>query len=71
MSEIPHEKCHRCGTLSVAERTAPVDHTINGRTVTVEADRHRYCWGCGNITYRGKMLRENQQAIRKLLEVSQ
>ncbi len=56
-------KCHRCGEAAVTERVAPVTHKIKQRDVFIEKDRHLYCKACGNISYRGQMLSDNQRAI--------
>jgi putative zinc finger/helix-turn-helix YgiT family protein len=64
MISMPTEiVCAECGGVQVHERVAPITHKIGRREVTVVADRHLSCPDCGNISYRGSMLSENQRAI--------
>ncbi|CAK0768536.1 HTH-type transcriptional regulator / antitoxin MqsA [uncultured Gammaproteobacteria bacterium] len=59
--------CPECGQQAVAEMVAQVTHRVGQREVIVERDRHLRCGHCGNISYRGDMLDENQHAIAAIL----
>jgi len=56
-------KCVECGGHCVEERVAPVAHQIGKRSVRIDRDHHLYCPDCGNISYRGSMLSDNQLMI--------
>ncbi len=60
---MPGDFCTACGNDTVSERIATVKHMIGRRDVVIDNDRHLYCSTCGNVSYRGSMLDENQQAI--------
>ena len=55
--------CAACGSHAVSERVAAVKHVVGRREVVIDNDRHLHCSACGNVSYRGVMLDENQQAI--------
>jgi putative zinc finger/helix-turn-helix YgiT family protein len=56
-------RCTECGAAGVKETTSPITHKVGSRSVLIENDRHLACPDCGNISYRGAMLSENQLAI--------
>jgi putative zinc finger/helix-turn-helix YgiT family protein len=59
--------CSECGSKSLSERVAAVEHKIRDRRIRVEQERHLLCANCGELNYTSEMLSESQRAIANVL----